>query len=73
MGLNRTGDRSPGRGMALAGIILGGIGIVVSIVALPIAILLPALGAARRMQNSVQLQGIHQAMLAHASNAFMVR
>lgn len=69
--LSKTRDGQPGRGMALAGTILGGVGLVFSVVALLIAILLPALGAARRtarqMQNSTQLRGIHQSLVTYAN------
>lgn len=45
--------------------------VVISIIALLIGILLPALGAARRVarqtQNSSQVRGIHQAILSHAT------
>ena len=44
--------------------------VVISIIALLIGILLPALGAARRtarlMQSNTQVRGIHQAMLIYA-------
>ncbi|MFK7788048.1 MAG: DUF4190 domain-containing protein [Phycisphaeraceae bacterium] len=70
--LSQSRDGQPGRGMALAGTILGGFGLVVGVVALLIAILLPALGAARstaqRMQNSTQLRGIHQGMVTYANS-----
>ncbi|MBX2852815.1 MAG: prepilin-type N-terminal cleavage/methylation domain-containing protein [Phycisphaeraceae bacterium] len=46
--------------------------VVISIIALLIAILLPALGAARRtarqMQNSTQLRGIHQGLVIFANS-----
>ena len=46
--------------------------VVISIIALLIAILLPALGAARRtaqrMQNSTQLRGIHQGLVTYANS-----
>lgn len=46
--------------------------VVISIIALLIAILLPALGAARRtarrMQNSTQTRGIHQAMVTFSNS-----
>lgn len=46
--------------------------VVISIIALLIAILLPALGAARctarRMQNSTQLRGIHQGLVTFANS-----
>ncbi|MEX0775459.1 MAG: DUF4190 domain-containing protein [Phycisphaeraceae bacterium] len=59
-----------GRGMATAGAILGGVGLVVPVIFLLIGILLPALGAARRtarqMQNSTQIRGIVQGNILHA-------
>jgi len=65
-------ENQPGRGMALAGTILGGVGLALGIVAVLIAILLPALGAARRtarnMQNSTQLRGIHQGLITYANS-----
>ena len=70
--LNQSRDGQSGRGMALAGTILGAVGLVLSILALLIAILLPALGAARRtarrMQNSTQLRGIHQGLVTFANS-----
>ncbi|QDU71543.1 type II secretion system protein [Mucisphaera calidilacus] len=46
--------------------------VVISIIALLIGILLPALGAARRtarqLQNSTQLRGIHQGLVIHAQS-----
>jgi len=46
--------------------------VVISIIALLIGILLPALGAARRtarrMQNSTQLRGIHQGLVTYANS-----
>ena len=59
-----------GRGMAMAGAIIGGIGMMVSVVFLMAGILLPALGSARKtarqMQNSTQVRGLHQAMVTAA-------
>ena len=47
--------------------------VVISIIALLIGILLPALGAARRsarqIQNNTQVRGIHQAMVTYAQSA----
>jgi hypothetical protein len=62
--------RLTGRGLAIAGIVTGAIGCTLVPVALLIAILLPALSAARstarQMQNSTQLRGIHQGAIFHA-------
>jgi len=69
--INKTGGREniPGRGMAVAGTVLGGCSFVVMLL---IAILLPALGAARRtaqrMQNSTQLRGYHQGLVIHGQS-----
>ena len=64
-------NRLTGRGMAMTGAILGGVGLVVGfIIPLLIGILLPALGAARntarQMQNNTQIRGIHQGMVIYA-------
>ena len=71
MFLSQTRDGRPGRGMAMAGTICGGCGLVINIL-LVIAILLPALGAARRtaqrMENSTQLRGIHQGLVTFANS-----
>ena len=65
--MNRVG----GKGMAITGIVLGTLSIFTSIL-MAIAILLPALGAARRtarqMQNSTQIRGVQQAMVTFAQN-----
>lgn len=70
--LSKSRDGQPGRGMAVAGTVLGGVGLVFSVVALLIAILLPALGAARRtartMQNSTQVRGIHMGLVTYANS-----
>ncbi|MFN3166478.1 MAG: DUF4190 domain-containing protein [Phycisphaeraceae bacterium] len=72
LAMNKSRPGQPGRGMAVAGTVLGGVGIAVSIIVLLIAILLPALGAARRtaqrMQNSTQLRGIHQGMMTFSNS-----
>ena len=60
------GKRVTGRGMALTGVILGGVGIGLFVVALLIGILVPALGTAKRnankMKNGTQMKGIVTAM-----------
>ena len=67
VGLSKTGTpgASKGRGLAIAGTVLGGVSIL--FIPLVIAILLPAIGASRRtaqrMENSTQLRGIHQSMV----------
>lgn len=70
--LSKTRDGAPGRGMAVAGTVLGAVGMVASIAALLIAIMLPALGAARRtaqrMQNATQVRGIHQGLVTYANS-----
>lgn len=71
MFLSKTRDSHPGRGMALAGVITGALGLV-SGVLIMIAILLPAIGAANRtaerMQNSTQLRGIHMGLVTFANS-----
>ncbi|MFN3166477.1 MAG: DUF4190 domain-containing protein [Phycisphaeraceae bacterium] len=72
VGLSKTGspETSNGRGLAIAGTVLGGLSILMA--PLMIAILLPALGASRRtarlMQNSTQLRGIHMGMTTFANS-----
>lgn len=72
IGLTKTGTpgADKGRGFAITGTVLGGVGLIIT--PLIIAILLPALGAARRtarrMQNSTQLRGIHQGMVTYANS-----
>jgi len=60
-----------GRGMAVAGTVMGGLGTTFIPILLMIGILLPALGAARRtarkMQGTTQIRGITQAMATSAS------
>ena len=67
--IDKSQGRLTGRGMATAGSILGGVGMLLSVVALMVGILLPALGSARRaarmMQNNTQLRGIHQGMVIY--------
>jgi len=66
--------RLSGRGLAVAGIILGALGCTLVPLALLIGIMLPALSAARttarQMQNSTHLRGIHQGevFFAQANN-----
>lgn len=59
-----------GSGMAMTGTVLSGIALVLPVLALLVAILLPALGAARitarKMTNSTQIRGIHQSMVTYA-------
>jgi len=72
IGLTKTGspETSNGRGLAIAGTVLGGVSILVA--PLMIAILLPALGASRRtarmMQNSTQLRAVHQGMITFGNS-----
>lgn len=72
--ISQSAGRLGGQGMALAGTILGAVGVALSILALLIGMLLPALAAtretARRMQSTTQLRGIHQgmAMYGHRNN-----
>ena len=72
--LGQTGSPgNKGRGFAIAGTAMGGASLVIGpIIVLLIAILLPALGAARntaqRMQNSTQLRGIHQGLVTYANS-----
>jgi len=65
-----TPGADKGRPFAIVGTVLGGMSILVA--PLLIAILLPALGAARRtaqrMQNSTQLRGIHQGLVSFSSS-----
>lgn len=65
--IDKSEGRIGGRGMAVAGSVIGGIFAVLGIVA---ALLLPALNAsrttARQMQNSTQLRGIHQAVVTYS-------
>lgn len=67
--INKTGgpQNIPGRGKAIAGVALGGSGFGLGLVLALIAILLPALGAARRtarrMQNATQVRSVHQGMV----------
>ncbi|MEO1236800.1 MAG: DUF4190 domain-containing protein [Planctomycetota bacterium] len=59
-----------GRGMAIWGVVLSGLGLTLMPVALLIGIMLPALGAARttaqQMASNTQARGIQQAMFTHA-------
>jgi hypothetical protein len=74
MAINRIdnpANRVRGRGLATAAAILGGISLVIGTILVLIALLLPALGAARRtarqMQNGTQVRGIHQGDILYAS------
>ncbi len=71
IGLNKISNGQPGRGMALTGVILGAIGSSIGVIAMLIAILLPALGAARRtaerMEGTAQLRDIHQGMVVYSN------
>ena len=70
--IDNPANRLIGRGKAIAGVILGGISIPMAVIAILIALLLPALGAARhtarQMQNNTQVRGIHQAMVMYAQS-----
>ena len=58
------------KGFAIAGVAVGGISLIIT--PLLIAILLPALGAARRtarrMQNSTQIRAVHQGMVMYSNS-----
>ena len=55
IGLNRAnGARTPGKGMAITGIVLGGLGVTLVPMILMISILLPALNRARETANRVR-------------------
>lgn len=73
--MNQVKDPSreiKGGGMALTGVILSALALLLPVLALLIAILLPALGAARntarQMTNNVQGRGIHQAVVTYAQS-----
>ncbi|MEM9250925.1 MAG: DUF4190 domain-containing protein [Planctomycetota bacterium] len=72
--ISASGNRLGGHGIALAGTIMGGVGVAASLLIVPllIGIMLPALGAARRtahqMQNNTQVRGIHQSMVMYAQS-----
>ena len=68
--IDRVENRLTGRGLALAGAILGGAFTVVLALPFLVGILLPSLGAARqnaqRMENNTRLRGIHQGCVQYA-------
>ncbi len=73
--IDNPANRLSGRGPALTGAILGGVGTVFSLLAIPvlfIAMLLPAIGSSRsvaqQMQSNTQLRGIHQGMSIYAQH-----
>ena len=80
--LRQTGNaenRKSGGGLAVAGIVLGAVGmIIIPLLALMIGILLPAMGAARRtarqIHSTTQTRGIHQSMVidAQSNNQYFV-
>ena len=69
--ISRGGGRIGGRGMAISGIVLGCLGSVLSLIVIPIALLLPAIQAARaaaRLEMSrQQLKEVGFAVLAYQS------
>lgn len=65
--INDPTNRLRGYGMALAGAIIGGLSLLV-IPLLLIAILLPALGAARRSANRIRNQANHRSVLQGLTN-----
>ena len=75
VGLRRTRDPAVGgKGLAVAGIALGGIGVVMSLLVFPLVlgIMLPSLNRARETANRVKcaanMRALGQAMLLYASN-----
>ena len=68
--ISHVENRLTGKGLAIAGAILGGINTCVLIPLLLLGILLPALGSARRnvqrMGNNTRLRGIHQSCVQYA-------
>ena len=68
--IDRPENRLTGRGIALAGAILGGINTIVLVPLLLISILLPALDGAhrnaQRMESNTRLRGIHLGMVQYA-------
>lgn len=70
--IGKSQGQIKGHGLAVAGTILGAVGLVLPIFALLLGILLPALGVARhtanQMTNNTQLHGIHLAMMTYAQS-----
>ncbi len=75
MAINRVDNptnRLSGRGMAMAGAIMGGIACCMLVVSILAGILLPALGSARktayRIKSNASLRAIHQTMVVNAQS-----
>ncbi|MEX0775857.1 MAG: DUF4190 domain-containing protein [Phycisphaeraceae bacterium] len=68
--IDRADGAKKGKGLAIAAIVLGGVGTFASILILLVGLLLPALGAARRtaqqMQNTTQVRGLAMGCILYA-------
>lgn len=71
--MNKIGDpanRQTGHGMAVAGTVLGGMGMIFGVVAVLVALMLPALSSARHHaslnKSASQLRGVTQSLVSYA-------